>query len=352
MTKDTQYIPSKAEELHLTEVLRKLGENLSGLELKDVGSTAKGTWLAGASDIDIYVVCDNIQETHKRIKGLFPNGHDKKGQLTIWNFLLDGYDVDLVIVTKNFHKREDTLLHASYFNRILTQDMKNEVRKAKAFFKTHGVYGAENGGIVGVALEALMIQAHNLETLCGYLKWGKQLFVQDPTMTEKRNLLASVNDKRWKQIQRVCKDYLNDKPFSFKPMSTNEFHDQYKWTHCTMMFYRKYDKGLDYQTITSTANKISRMLRNQDRDITIDIDAFVDNEHIILCYRVRPLQLSSLKEVCVGLQYAKAFKDAHPNAIVRDDKVCADVRRPVVFPDTAFITMVVEAMELKGYTRF
>jgi len=227
---DTPYIPTKDQEKDLARVLGKLRQKLSGLELKDVGSTAKGTWLANNSDIDIYVVCKDIQETYARIKSIFPNGHDKKGQLTIWNFPLDGYDVDLVIVTKDFHKREDTTLHAEYFNRTLTQAMKNEVRKTKAFFKTYGVYGAENGGIVGVAIEMLILQTFCLEGLCLELtgpfdKMIQKPYVQDPTMKEERNLLACINTKRWKQIQKACVEYLAGKTFYYKQMSTDEFHE-------------------------------------------------------------------------------------------------------------------------------
>lgn len=346
----SSYIPSQEDEKHLAKTLQYLRENLEGLQLVDVGSTAKGTWLKGTSDIDIYVICEDKKLTYENVKKLWSHGHDKKGQLTIWNFQHNGYDIDLVLVNKGFHKREDTMLHADYFNRLLTQEMKNEVRKAKAFFKTYGVYGAENGGIVGVAIETIIVQRHNLEGLCKLLI-GPKPYLQDPTMTTERDLLASINGRRWKQIQEACKEYLAGKDFYYKPMTTNEFHQQYKDTHCTLVYRRKYDKGLDYQTITSTATKVSRMLRNQESEVKVDIDTYVDNEKVLLCYLVRPLELKPTKEVCVPPKYAEGFKEAHPKTYTKNGLTCAVVKRKITFPATYFAIEVGERMTQKGYGR-
>lgn len=349
------YIPTAKDEDRLARTLQKLRENLKGLTLIDVGSTAKGTWLSGESDIDIYVICDNKYLTHRKVKELYPKGHDKKGQLTIWNFQLDGFDVDLVLVNKDFKKREDTTKHTAFFNEHLTNEERYEVRRMKAYLKTKGVYGAEIGGIVGVAVEELMRQNGSMLNTIKFL-WEnrKQLpYIQDPTMNEERNLLASINGRRWNQICEACRLYLLDQNFKYELMTTDEFVEQYKLTHCLMMFHRKFDKGLDYQTITSTAYKIRRILHNKEsREIKISIDAYVDNDRIVLCYRVRPLELSPTKEVCVEPQYAKGFKDAHPDAYVKDGKTCVIVKRKVIFPDTFFTTQVANLMKEKGFKRF
>lgn len=352
---DSQYIPSKEDEQQLNETLEYLRGKLKGLKLVDVGSTAKGTWLKGDSDIDIYVICKSKKKTYEYVKKTWPHGHDKKGQLTIWNFQYNGFDIDLVLVNRGFHKREDTTLHADYFNRHLTEAMKNEVRKTKAFFKTYGVYGAENGGIVGVAIETLIVHKHNLEAVCQLLI-GPKPYVQDPTMTTPRDLLASINSKRWRQIQKACNEYLAGKAFYYRPMTTEQFHSQYAMTHCTMAFRRKYDKGLDYQTITSTAEKVKRILRNKEGEVEVDLDTYVDSKRILLCYRVRPLELSRTKEVCLdpSLADVPAFIEAHPGAYTKLEtkEVCAIVKRAVVYPDTYYVIEVARRMKEKGFARW
>jgi len=357
------YIPTKADEENLEKTLKYLREDWRGYKLIDVGSTAKGTWLRGHSDIDIYVICDAEADPDKSkeksffhaSKILYPKGHEKKGQLTIWNFQLNGFDIDLVFVSKGWHKREDTTKHTDYFNEHLTDAWKFEVRKAKAYFKSKGVYGAEIGGIVGVAIEALIVLKSGFIDVCEWLS-KERPFIQDPTMTEPRDLLASITNRRWRQLQQACTEYLKNPNFEYKVMSVNEFMMQYP-DHCTLIFKRKLDRALDFQTLTSIVTKTYREMRNLEPAISLKFDTYVDSDKAIICYRIQPYELPPKRMVSIDPSIVKykdclAFKEAHPDSYEAMGKIHAMVDRKIRFPDTYFCNEVGRKMNEKRYERW
>jgi len=347
------YLPTEADEENLANTLKHLREDWRGFKVIDVGSTAKGTWLRGDSDIDLYVICKDKDERDRMYfhasKILYPHGFAKEGQLLIWSFRLNGFDIDLVLVEKEFTKREDTTQHAKYYNQRLSDEQRNEVRKAKAYFKTRGVYGAEIGGIVGVAIEQLMVLFGDFERVCKYLSLGRPR-LQDPTMKTTRDLLASINNRRWGQLQKACEDYLVNPNFEYRVTTTMDFIIQNP-RHCTIMFRRLRDKALDCQTAQGTASKIGRILRNTEPGVRVDSDTYVDTERIVICYKVIPSELSNIKEVCVDPKLAGMveFKKAHPITYKKGQLVCTWVKRKIRFPDTYFYWEVVRLMQEKGY---
>jgi len=346
------YIPTKQDEARLRKTLRELKMRLAPLRAKliDVGSTAKGTWLRDQSDIDMYVLTEDPQRAYELVKETFPHGHDKKGQLTIWNFELNGFDVDLVLAVKGI-KREDTMQHTKFFKRHLCKKQVYEVRKAKAFLKTKGVYGAEIGGIVGIAIEELIRQFKTFKEVCRvFTSTMIRPTIQDPTMTEQRDLLACIVPMRYKQLLRAFGDYLANPRFKYKPMTTAEFMEEHK-DYCTLMFKRKYDKGLDYQTITSVAEKASRILRHTETEVTVNIDSYCDSNRVLLTHIIRPLEFPNTKVVRVNPSLADidTFRKCHPDAYVENGMVCAVVPRKIIFPDTWFVNYVTHEMEARGY---
>jgi len=346
------YIPTKQDEARLRKTLRELKLRLAPLRAKliDVGSTAKGTWLSDQSDIDMYVLTEDPQRAYELVKETFPQGHDKKGQLTIWNFQLNGFDIDLVLAIRGI-KREDTMQHTAFFKKHLCKRQVYEVRKAKAYLRTRGVYGAEIGGIVGIAIEELIRQFKTFKEVCRvFTSTMIRPTIQDPTMTESRDLLACINPLRYKQLLEAFSDYINKPRFKYKSMTTQEFMAEHP-KHCTLMFKRKFDKGLDYQTITSVAEKASRILRHTEREVSVNIDAYCDSSIVLLTHIIRPLELPSTKVVAVdpSLADVKAFSESHPDAYMENGMLCAVVKRKVVFPDSWFTNYVTQEMKVRGY---
>ena len=363
-----RYLPTKAEEEKLRQIINGIiGDILDAsyptkVEIVDVGSTAKGTWLLGESDIDLYLHSKDHYRTWKMVQKFYPEGHEKKGQLLIWNVKIEGYDVDLVVPSPYMNKREDTTKHTEYFRKHLTDEMRKEVREVKALFKTYGVYGSEIGGIVGVAIEQIIVmmdQANSqdrIKGLCSLLINATHPWIQDPTMTKPRNLLACIYIERWKQLQEVCREYRKTRTFTYNPMTTDGFLEKYAGTHCTLMYHRKLSKAYDYFTLNNAATHALKIVRTQEKEITGEFDAFVDNERIVLCYKIEPLELSKMKESCVSPDKAdiQAFMNAHSNTYskVETKELCTMVERKVVFPETFFSTEVARRMAVKGFKRW
>jgi len=345
------FIPSVSEEKKvkaIVELLRMKLSFINGVEdVIDVGSTAKGTWLAGLSDIDIYVITTDIADTLRAIQTMFPRGHIKDGQLTIWNTEFREYDTDLVIVTKDLVKREDTTRHARYFNRCLTNKMRNEIRLAKAYLKTRGVYGAEIGGIVGVAIEAIMLNTETFVKMCQLLS-GVRPYIQDPTMGTERDLLASISSRTWDRLSKACDHYLMFPDFEYKDYTVNDFIDEHDQTR--MILYEKTgDTAKDYQITQSLAVKVANEMRNLEDVIKITSDVFVDKEWIVVCFNCNVTALSRTKEVQCPEKYGKAFLKAHPNAHRIGNIYVADVVRKIRYPEHAFLVWLNKEMRAKGY---
>jgi len=356
-----KYLPSKADEKELRELIQTLREQIESIiskdtiKIVDVGSTAKGTWLPEESDIDMYIFTNEPKEDFDKVSKVFADGHRKQGQLLIWNFLLGKYDVDLIFAIPKHRKREDTTKHTAYFREHLTSKMCREVRKTKALFKTYGVYGADIGGIIGVAIEELIVQTGDLKNLCQITQSIDKPWIQDPTMTKPRNLLACIETKRWKQINELSKDYLAGKiKLRYDPMTLDRFGRNYPG-YSTLYFRRKSDKHIDYLISSSILAKAERILKSKEREVTVESDIYLDDKLILFVFRVRPLELSETYEYCMDPVKgdAEAFKLAHPSTTEKVGLICATIRRGrTTYPETYFTFLIFSEMEHRGYCRW
>jgi len=354
-------LPSKEEKRELQRKIQKIINELekfvseTGVKAKivPVGSTAKDTFLKGSSDIDIFIVSDSYQDLFNLVKYFKPSGKVKRGELLIWNYRDGTYDVDLVFVPPK-HPRIETLKHTEFYNKHLTDKMRDEVRKAKAFFRSHGVYKAEIGGITGVAIEELIRQKKTFENLCRYIASHdlEDVWLQDPTTTRPRNLLASINKTRWKQAQEACRKYLKTGEVDLKPFSEEDFRWRYNdWT--IVKCERKYDTATDYHTALSLCNKAGNQTKSREYDITFFCDSYVEN-HILIALRTEPSELSKYKEVCIPEKLTEAiehFKRTHPEAKTyrKDGQVCALIKRSITNPEKYMTEQLIERMQKRGY---
>lgn len=353
------YLPTEEERENLERFIKKLTEKLHRyfkenhvyVKLHVVGSTAKGTFVRGEYDVDIYVMTDKPQVAYELTRKLFPNGKRKMGELLIWHFIADSYDVDLVFAKPGWVK-EDTLRHAPFYNMALPQEQKREVVKAKAFFKTKGVYGAEVGGITGVAVEELVRRNGNLNGLCKFLcKQHVKPFLQDPVMDEPRDLLASIVPKRWRQIQRFCREYLETERFSFQVFSREKFLNRYR-DYMFVKVKRRFDKGTDFLTAASLCQHVKSHLLNWEPDVKCDFDVYLNGENIIVAVKVKPEKFSPTTERCVSKKFplgVEGFKKTHPNCYEKNGYVCAVVKRKIVQPLKFFVATLKRRFKQRGY---
>jgi len=359
------WIPSDEEKKRVKETINELVGRLNTLlssynaNVKPVGSTAKDTFLPENSDIDIYIVTDKYTEAYEVVRSFFPNGFRKYGQLLIWNIRYNGYDVDLVFVPPDFEKK-DTLYHTDFFLTHLDEKARNEVRKAKAFFKSKGLYGAEIGGIIGVALEELVRRYGTLDNICRELishDYG-ELWIQDPVMDRPRNLLASINREKWKRIQEACLEYLKTHKVEYKKYSMEDFINEMKnkgYDVILLCNIRK-DKSIDYHTALSVCKTLCNTLRNIDSDVNCWCEAFIDKENVAVAVKVEPNRLPVTKDVCIPSSLPKAieaFKNKHDNIVYeynKDNLVCFRIPRRIRDPVGYVTTLIHDKMGDRGYS--
>ncbi|MFC6874129.1 CCA tRNA nucleotidyltransferase [Halobellus marinus] len=145
-----------------------------------VGSTARGTWLAGDRDIDLFVRFppDLDRETLERYglavgNAVLPDGHEEYAEHPYVAGKFEGFDVDLVpcydvddgaalqsAVDRTPH-------HNAYLRDRIDDDLAGEVRVFKAFLKGIGAYGSNlrTEGFSGYLAELLVLETGGFEAL-------------------------------------------------------------------------------------------------------------------------------------------------------------------------------------------
>ncbi|MFC7200386.1 CCA tRNA nucleotidyltransferase [Halospeciosus flavus] len=211
-------------------------------DLVQVGSTARGTWISGDRDIDLFVrfPADLSRSELERI-GLavgnetLPEGHEEYAEHPYVVGTFEGYDVDLVpcfdveAATEIRTAVDRTPFHNAYLQERLTDDLAADVRLLKQFLKGIGAYGSnlKTRGFSGYLTELLVVEYGGfvpvLETAAD--EWlppvkldpedhaaetfDDPLVVIDPTDPE-RNVAAVVSAENVARLQHYARDLLDD----------------------------------------------------------------------------------------------------------------------------------------------
>ncbi|MCK9152491.1 CCA tRNA nucleotidyltransferase [Methanobacterium alcaliphilum] len=222
-----------------------------------VGSVAKGTWLSGKADIDIFIhfpLETPLEEL--KVKGLFL-GHQciKKMKGTFEERYashpyvtghIQGYDVDFVpcyaIKTADDLKSavDRTILHTEYINKHLQREQIDEVLLLKKFMEGIETYGSEFkvGGFAGYLCELLILEYGSFKEVLeassslwksGFIidledygtgvRFTEPLVVVDPT-DKNRNVAAALNIQKMSEFIVASRNFLQDPKTSyFYPLS-------------------------------------------------------------------------------------------------------------------------------------
>ena len=170
--------PTAAEEKKITAVAeeaKRLVEHSRTPEVRDVifgGSFAKGTWLRGDADIDIFVKIDpSVSEERFEKLGveIGSNALKKYGPKLRYSdhpyveAIVRGTRINIVPcydVQKGQWKSaaDRSPFHTQYITETLDAARKEQVRLLKKFLKSAGIYGAEisTGGFSGYVSEVLI----------------------------------------------------------------------------------------------------------------------------------------------------------------------------------------------------
>ncbi|HDM43628.1 MAG TPA: hypothetical protein ENG02_00340, partial [Candidatus Woesearchaeota archaeon] len=200
--------PTRDEERLVKEktfwFIDRLNKSCKGLDVKIVagGSFAKGTWLRGARDIDIYVCfdypkyrekSDNLSDLlEKCVKRAFRNYERLHGSRDYFRVKHDDlvFEVIPILAIRNVDEAVNitdvSLFHVRWVKSRIKRDKKlaDQIRLVKLFCKANGVYGAESyiRGFSGYACEILTIQSGSfLDLLRNAKNWlGKKKILLDP----------------------------------------------------------------------------------------------------------------------------------------------------------------------------
>ncbi|WP_135854895.1 CCA tRNA nucleotidyltransferase [Halorussus salinus] len=207
-----------------------------------VGSTARGTWISGDRDIDLFVrfpadVDREELESYGLAVGhaVLPEGREDFAEHPYVTGEFDGFDVDLVpcyrldSATEIQSAVDRTPFHNEYLNERIDADLAGEVRLFKQFLKGIGAYGSDlrTRGFSGYLTELLVVEYGSFRAVIeaaadewhppvrfdpedhATATFEDPLVVVDPTDPE-RNVAAVCAAENVARLQHYARDLLGD----------------------------------------------------------------------------------------------------------------------------------------------
>ncbi|MDS0296278.1 CCA tRNA nucleotidyltransferase [Halogeometricum luteum] len=220
------------------EALDELGV---AADVVQVGSTARGTWVSGDRDIDLFVRFpeETDRESLERYglalgNEVLPNGREEYAEHPYVTGEFEGFDVDLVPcfdVEDGASLRsavDRTPHHNRYLEARLDDELAAEVRVFKRFLKGIGAYGSDlrTRGFSGYLTELLVLEHGGFESLLraaadwhppvefdperhGTRSFDDPLVVVDPT-DPTRNVAAVCTAENVARLQHYAREFLAD----------------------------------------------------------------------------------------------------------------------------------------------
>ena len=261
-TKEEAEITTKLINLFLLE----LRNRIRGADISIGGSFAKGTWLKGNYDIDIFIKFDynkyKSKDISKIVENKINNFKFKKlhGSRTYFQIFKNNLIFELVPVLKInnsstiLNVMDISPLHTEYIKHNTNLILRDEIRIAKAFFKANNLYGAETfqKGFSGYAIEVLTLHYKGfLNLLKATSKWQQSevidhekhynnkkeillllnksklispLIVIDPVQKD-RNITAVLSKKNYESFKILARSYLksqSEEYFTAKDQDINK----------------------------------------------------------------------------------------------------------------------------------
>ena len=204
-----------------------------------VGSTARGTWLAGDRDVDLFVrfPADLARADLERYglavgHEVLPGGHEEYAEHPYVKGEYRGFDVDCVpchdveSAAEIRSAVDRTPFHTAYLAERLDEPLRASVRIAKAFLKAHRAYGADlrTRGFAGYLVELLVLEHGGFAELVeaaadwrppvrfdparhGTREFDDPLVVVDPT-DPGRNVAAALSTTNLARFQHYSRELL------------------------------------------------------------------------------------------------------------------------------------------------
>ncbi|MDD4878472.1 MAG: CCA tRNA nucleotidyltransferase [Candidatus Nanoarchaeia archaeon] len=204
--------PSSAEEKSVLTIASAVMQKIRIPNATPVlgGSFAKGTWLKGNHDVDIYVKFSKASYSGKNISILLEKELKKSfkdiellhGSRDYFQMKMKDFTIEIVPIIEINHSDEAenitdvSLLHVQWVSRH--RQLLDDMRMAKAFFKANRIYGAESyiQGFSGYVLEILTVYYSGFEELMQNIaKWdtSKRVVIDIEGYHKGKALIAELN---------------------------------------------------------------------------------------------------------------------------------------------------------------
>jgi tRNA nucleotidyltransferase (CCA-adding enzyme) len=165
------------------------------------GSAAKGTFLKGSHDIDIYVKFDQKTYSKKNISLILSkalkNATSLHGSRDYYQIKINDYTVEIIpiIDIKKVENAENITDISPFHTKFVLKNKryKNDILLAKAFAKANGFYGAESfiQGFSGYSIEILTIYYKGFKNLIKNVSKWKSITVIDPLNAHKGKVILN-----------------------------------------------------------------------------------------------------------------------------------------------------------------
>ena len=382
-------VPSKAEKEKVNSIInlsksileKQLRKQKVKAEVFVGGSIAKGTWLKGQYDIDLFVRFDGYKDEEigkiltKVVKKSFRNCVVLHGSRDYCKVNFRGFEIEFIPVLKikspNDAKNsmDASLFHVDYVKKKILSNprLADEIRLFKLFAKAQGVYGAEThiSGISGYVSELLVIHFGSFKKLVknsdklippiyidiekhykniseikhslGKSKLKSPIILIDPVL-KTRNAAASLSYKVFSSMLLSLRLF-NRKPspsfFAIKSKSIEDLKEKSR-KRGTLFVYKSFKVDFPKEDVfLAKLNKILKRIKSsiEKEGIKVfDYGYLVNKNKIYVYFELETLKLSKVKKhygppVWVDSKYFNSFIDKWKKVYVEGTNLVCDIPR-------------------------
>jgi tRNA nucleotidyltransferase (CCA-adding enzyme) len=337
-----------------------------------VGSVARGTFVSGDKDLDIFIFFDpKISRANLEKKGLEIGKKVLEGYKIKVNYAehpytkakVDGFVVEIVpcyrisLGDKILSAVDRSPLHNEYLLKNLNDKQKEDVILLKQFLKAFGCYGANISvrGFSGYLCELLILQYKDLDKLLkaaahdwnkkiiidiegkgkNYDQYVEPLVVIDP-VDSKRNVSAAVDRTVLSKFILRARDYVVKPSHSFFELKEKklDLKNLIKGRHMISVSFA-YPKDVVEEIVWSQLERLARVIKTQlyENDFFVYKSAYWTDEKK-KCSLVFELLSPELNEYTIqkgpeiwDKDNTKAFMEKHPDYWVKRSRVFAWKKR-------------------------
>ena len=356
---------------------RTTKEFLSKLKVKDAkailgGSGAKGTWLSGNHDVDIFVLFDYSKFKSKsaelsdilepKLKKAFGKVKRLHGSRDYFQISFERIIFEVVPILK-ISRSEQAVnitdispLHAKWVNKKVLR--KEEVLLAKQFFRANRLYGAESHitGFSGYVLEILIAKYGTFEKLLkAAINWkmkevidtekyyrGKNvlfelnkskttspLIVIDP-VDKSRNAAAALSNEKFSLLKKLAKQYLKKPNSSFFEKREVDHKDLLKATDMkkqNLVFLSIKPLAGKNDVVGTKLLKAFEFMKGKLEVFGI-VKADWDFDYMYFISKKKELPKTELRmgPPTKMKEHVKAFKKEHKKTSIKNNRVVAEVK--------------------------